>query len=378
VSSPARPILVTGGAGFIGQNLVRHLLQQTNSRIVILDALTYASNPTQLTPLMQDGRLSLVHGDIVDRELVKSLFDQYAFDTVLHLAAESHVDRSISAPDVFVRTNVLGTHNLLMCALENWQSRGVLDTARFVHVSTDEVFGDLDYTDPPFTENSPYRPSSPYSASKAASDHMARAYQRTYGLPVIVTNCSNNYGPCQHPEKLMPLMIIRCLEGKSLPVYGDGANVRDWLFVKDHCRAITLALSKGVPGGTYNIGGGTEQTNKNVVEKICDLIDRRFRDNPALAQRYPHCPAASGKSCRDLITFVTDRPGHDRRYAIDPSFAKGALGYVPEESFETGLLQTIDWYLENETWWRTAMSPNFHDWIRDNYGSRDTQPASHT
>jgi dTDP-glucose 4,6-dehydratase len=318
MSAIVNSLLITGGAGFIGQNFVAHLAKQVRARtIVVLDSLTYASNPTELERLIAEAQVVFVHGDICDESLVRSQFKRFKFNEVVHLAAESHVDRSIAYPDAFVRTNVIGTHVLLKCALEYWTTASTLSTSRFLHVSTDEVFGDLKSGDPAFTESSAYRPSSPYSATKAASDHLARAFQRTYGLPVIVTNCSNNYGPRQHPEKLIPLMIIRALEGKALPVYGDGLNRRDWLYVEDHCRALELGLQFGVPGESYNIGGGTEQTNIKVVETISTLIDEMFAGDASLARRYSNCPAARGIPCKSLISYVRDRPGHDRRYAID-------------------------------------------------------------
>ena len=366
-------LLVTGGAGFIGQNAVHHLAAKTGfGKIVVFDALTYAANPTSLEPLVAAKRVEIVHGTICDLDRIAALFKEHKFDAVAHFAAESHVDRSIAGPDAFVQTNVIGTYNLLKCALHDWDARGVLDKARFLHVSTDEVFGDLEPEEPAFTESSPYKPSSPYSATKAASDHLVRAYHRTFGLPAVITNCSNNYGPYQHPEKLIPLMIIHALEGKPLPVYGDGRNVRDWLFVGDHCRALELALTKGKPGETYNIGGGTEQPNIAVVRRICDLIDDAFARNGALKARYPNSPAAGGRSCATLITHVTDRLGHDRRYAINPSYAKQALGYEPQQSFESGLSRTVSWYVENESWWRRALTPGFSEWVTTNYGGRDT------
>jgi dTDP-glucose 4,6-dehydratase len=362
-------VLISGGAGFIGQNLVALLAGQSRPRtIVVLDALTYASNPTGLEQFITNRSIDFVRGDIADRLLVQGLFEKYNFDSVMHLAAESHVDRSIDNPDAFVRTNVLGTHVLLKCALEKWQTNGTLHSSRFLHVSTDEVFGDLGDNDPAFTEMSPYRPSSPYAATKAASDHLARAYERTFGLPVIVTNCSNNYGPLQHPEKLFPLVIIHALTGKKLPIYGDGLNKRDWLFVNDHCRALVLALERGSPGASYNIGGGTEQTNATVVQKLCATIDGLFTTDQSLAARYPSCPAASGGSCESLVSYVRDRPGHDRRYAIDSSWSKRTLGYAPQETFSSGLNRTVRWYLENEAWWRRALDSEFHEWVAKNYG----------
>lgn len=367
----SKTLLITGGAGFIGQNLVHHLIRHSpDTKLVVMDALTYAANPTSLQPLVGSGKLAFVHADITKLEDVAAIFSNYDINSIAHLAAESHVDRSIAGPDAFLETNIIGTYNLLKTALAHWQKHDRLEIARFLHVSTDEVFGDLGPEDPAFTEASPYRPSSPYSATKAASDHIARAYMKTYGLPVVVTNCSNNYGPFQHPEKLIPLMIIHALQGKSLPIYGDGANVRDWLYVKDHCRALTLALGRGTPGQTYNIGGGVEKTNKQVVEFICNHIDARFSDNAALAAQYPECPASTGTNCRSLMTYVRDRPGHDRRYAVNPAYAQQALGYAPDETFDSGLGQTVDWYIENQAWWHRAMSADFSDWLLKNYESQ--------
>jgi dTDP-glucose 4,6-dehydratase len=364
-------LLITGGAGFIGQNFVKHMVAKaSNRRIVVLDALTYASNPTLLQPMIESGAIDFVRGDIADRPVVQNLFDRYAIDAVAHLAAESHVDRSIADPDAFVRTNVTGTHVLLGCALAYWSASKAMDSARFLHVSTDEVFGDLGPDDPPFSETSPYRPSSPYSATKASSDHLARAYERTYELPVVITNCSNNYGPCQHPEKLIPLMIIHALEGKPLPIYGDGQNRRDWLFVEDHCRALALALERGEQGQTYAIGGGKELSNIEVVETLCRLIDQAFAADRSLARRFPACPSAANGTVSSLMTFVTDRPGHDRRYAVNCSFAQRSLGYSPSETFETGLARTVGWYLSNEAWWRRALDGGFRDWVNRNYGAR--------
>ena len=365
-------ILVTGGAGFIGQNFVHYLCRQPDmgrAKIVVLDNLTYAANPSSLDQLIADRRVELVCGNVGDRELVGKLFGDRAFDAVVHFAAESHVDRSISGPDCFVETNILGTYNLLKCALESWQTRRLLGSARFLHISTDEVFGDLEPDDPAFCERSPYRPSSPYSASKAASDHLVRAYHRTFGLPAIVTNCSNNYGPFQYPEKLIPLMIIHALNGKPLPIYGDGANVRDWLYVEDHCRALHAALVRAEPGASYTIGGASERTNRAVVEFLCDEIDRRVSGGD-LARQYPQCPASSGRSCRELIDFVTDRVGHDRRYAVNGELIRRELQFEPSVSFETGLARTVDWYLNNEAWWRRALSAGFASWVEQNYGHR--------
>lgn len=375
----SKTILLTGGAGFIGQNLVHHLLRESpECKLIIIDSLTYAANPASLQAPIESGQITFVRGDISELSNVRAIFELHPIEEVAHLAAESHVDRSIRGPDAFVETNILGTYNLLKCALDHWRSRSCLDRARFLHVSTDEVFGDLGPEEPPFTESSPYKPSSPYSATKAASDHLARAFCKTYGLPVIVTNCSNNYGPYQHPEKLIPLMILHALEGTGLPIYGDGSNIRDWLYVEDHCRAIALALDKGTAGETYNIGGGMEKSNREVVGEVCDLIDMRFRQDPSLAQKYPNCPSSTGDTCQSLITFVGDRPGHDRRYAINMDFACRKLQFRPRETFATGLLQTVDWYLENEAWCRQAMSPEHSVWLANNYGSRTSSaPIPH-
>jgi dTDP-glucose 4,6-dehydratase len=296
------------------------------------------------------------------------LFEDHKFARVAHLAAESHVDRSISDPEAFLQTNVLGTFTLLKAALDCWRTTAALGSARFLHVSTDEVYGSLGWTDPAFTEASPYRPNSPYAASKASSDHLVRAYVTTYGLPALITNCSNNYGPYQHPEKLIPLMIIHALEGKPLPVYGDGSNVRDWLHVSDHCDALLDVIERGRAGETYNVGGGNERNNRDVVGLICDTIDRAFAADPALASRFPSCPAASERSCRELISYVTDRPGHDHRYAIDASKLGGELGSRRSVDFESGLRETVRWYLDHEAWWRDVTSGAYKAWIDKNYG----------
>lgn len=327
-------ILVTGGAGFIGSNFVHHLVGTTGCRVVNLDLLTYAGNPESLEGLPEE-RHVFVHGDICDGALVRRLLEEYRPEAIVHFAAESHVDRSIDEPGAFVRTNVVGTQTLLDCALDYWQGGG--RDFRFVHVSTDEVYGTLGVDDPPFDENHRYAPNSPYAASKAAADHLARAWHRTYGLPVMITNCSNNYGPLQFPEKLIPLMLINALEGEPLPVYGDGRQRRDWLFVTDHCRAIERVLEAGQPGRVYNIGGDAEMTNLEVVHLLCDLLDERV---PADRPR------------RELIEFVTDRPGHDRRYAINAGRIHEELGWRPTVDFSGGLAQTVDWYLENRDWWQ--------------------------
>ena len=340
-------ILVTGGAGFIGSAVVRMLVRD-GKRVINLDKLTYAGNPESLKVIANATNHRLVEGDILDSGLVLSLLREEQVDGIMHLAAESHVDRSIDGPGAFVETNVVGTFRLLDAALEYWRGlEGAKREAfRFHHISTDEVFGDLDFDDSLFSEETPYAPSSPYSASKAASDHFVRAWHETYGLPVVLSNCSNNYGPYHFPEKLIPLVILNALEGKPLPVYGTGENVRDWLFVDDHARALITVLTTGKLGESYNIGGNQERTNLQVVEAICDALDERR-------------PLEDGSSRGDLITFVTDRPGHDRRYAIDASKIERELGWTPEESFESGLAKTIDWYLDNEWWWGPIRSGKY-------------------
>jgi dTDP-glucose 4,6-dehydratase len=364
-------VLITGGAGFIGQNLVHAWrAARPDDRLVIVDAMTYAANVRSLEPLIADRSIVYVKGDIGDAPLMRRLFDEHKFTRVAHLAAESHVDRSIVDPEAFLQTNVLGTFNLLKAALDAWRSWGMIDRARFLHVSTDEVYGSLELTDPAFSESSPYRPNSPYAASKAASDHLVRAYVTTYGMPALITNCSNNYGPYQHPEKLVPLMIIHALEGKPLPIYGDGSNIRDWLHVSDHCDALMAVIERGRIGETYNVGGGNEKNNADVVGLICDTLDRAFAADKKLASRFPSCPAAAGNSCRSLITYVTDRPGHDHRYAIDAGKLARELGKRCSVGFETGLEQTVRWYLDQENWWRDVTSGAYKAWIDKNYGFR--------
>lgn len=331
--------LITGGAGFIGSCLVRQIIaEEPTARVVTLDKLTYAGNLDSLQPVMSDSRHRFVQGDVADAALVGELLRTERPDAVIHLAAESHVDRSIDGPADFVQTNVVGTFTMLDAARDYWRPLGAEAKAsfRFLHVSTDEVFGSLG-DEGAFTETTPYSPRSPYSASKAASDHLVRAYFHTYGLPTLITNCSNNYGPHQFPEKLIPLMILNALEGKPLPVYGDGLNVRDWLFVEDHCRALRLVAERGVPGETYNIGGDSERANLDVVKLICRLVDHLRPD-------LPHFP------CESLVSFVADRPGHDRRYAIDAAKIGRELGWTPQRSFEEGLAATVAWYLENSEW----------------------------
>ena len=332
-------ILVTGGAGFIGSALVRHLIQNTSYQVLILDKLTYAGNLASLKNVSGSERYSFDQADICDREALDRILSQFQPDAVMHLAAESHVDRSIDGPAAFVETNVVGTYTLLEACRAFWSGlEGTKrDAFRFHHISTDEVFGDLEGPDSLFTEDTPYAPSSPYSASKASSDHFVRAWGRTYGLPILITNCSNNYGPYHFPEKLIPLVIINALHGKPLPVYGNGQQVRDWLFVEDHARALLKVLEEGTVGETYNIGGHNERTNLEVVEAICALLDQL---EPRGA---PHS---------DLIAFVSDRPGHDLRYAIDASKIERELGWIPEETFESGLRKTVEWYLASKDWWR--------------------------
>jgi dTDP-glucose 4,6-dehydratase len=341
-------LLVTGGAGFIGGNFVHYWnAQHPEDRLVVLDALTYAGNRSTLT----GSTAELVVGDIRDTALVESLLRDHDIDTIVHFAAESHVDRSISGPDAFIETNILGTNSLLKAARAVWLS-GSGQPHRFHHISTDEVFGSLGPQDPAFSETTPYAPNSPYSASKAASDHLVRAYHHTYGLEVTTSNCSNNYGPYQYPEKLIPLFLLNALHGRNLPIYGDGMNVRDWLHVEDHCRGIEACLVNGKPGETYNIGGGAELPNLEVIAAICREVDRAFAEFEGLSARFPDAPAASGEATECLKTFVTDRAGHDRRYAIDETKARAELGYVPTHGFDAGLRQTLRWYLDNEAWWR--------------------------
>jgi len=361
-------LLVTGGAGFIGANFVSYWRRlRPSDRIVILDALTYAGNFESVASLCDDDVCRFVRGDICDAAAVATLFKKYDFDLVVNFAAESHVDRSIYASQVFTRTNVQGTHTLLDAALAAW--RPSFQRRRFHHISTDEVFGSLGPHDPPFTETSRYDPKSPYAASKAASDFLVRAYSHTHGLPVVITNCSNNYGPYQFPEKLIPLMIMNALAGEQLPIYGDGGNVRDWLFVEDHCAAIGLVLQHGRLGETYNIGGGQEMANIDLVRLLCDEIDRRFATDRNLAVRFPACPAAKGNSTRALMRFVKDRPGHDRRYAICADKLAHELGFCAQTPLAKGLSLTVDWYVNNEDWWRSIVSGAYREWIALQYGA---------
>ena len=343
-------ILITGGAGFIGSAVVRHILENTEHEIINIDALTYAGNLETLPGAEDSARYQFSHTDICDFPAIQAIFQSFRPDAVMHLAAESHVDRSIDGPGQFIQTNVVGTYNMLEAAREYWQSleKPAAETFRFHHISTDEVYGDLFGTEALFTENTSYDPSSPYSASKASSDHLVRAWCRTYGLPVLVTNCSNNYGPYHFPEKLIPHVILNALEGKSLPVYGDGQQIRDWLYVEDHARALVKGLEEGEIGETYNIGGHNEKTNLSVVESICELLEELAPQKPEQVAHY-----------RDLITFVKDRPGHDQRYAIDASKIDKELGWVPQEDFDSGLRKTVRWYLDNKAWWQRVLDGTY-------------------
>ncbi|MEW6715883.1 MAG: dTDP-glucose 4,6-dehydratase [Chloroflexota bacterium] len=354
-------VLITGGAGFIGSNFVRYLLKaEPGVHIINLDALTYAGSLENLKHLPDPGRHTFVHGNICDRELVDDLLRKHEIDTIVHFAAESHVDRSIVGPAQFIQTNVMGTFTLLEAARQAWLEEGTqpVGKVRFHHISTDEVFGSLAPDDPPFSETTPYAPNSPYAASKAASDHLVRAYGHTYGLPTTLSNCSNNYGPYQFPEKLVSLVILNALKGQPLPIYGDGGQIRDWLFVEDHCEAIYMVLRDGSIGETYNVGGNNQPTNLRVVHWICEILDE-------LAPDSPHTPHSS------LIRYVTDRPGHDRRYAMDIHKISHELGWKPKHSLETGLLATVNWYLANPEWVRAIQQKEaYQQWLERNYAQR--------
>lgn len=360
IGNISSPLLVTGGAGFIGSNFVlRHLRDGSACPVVTLDALTYAGNPHNLAAVKDDPRHTLVQGDILDRGLVQQLLREHRPRAVVHFAAESHVDRSILGPGAFLKTNIDGTFNLLECAREFYATlQGEeRDRFRFLHVSTDEVYGTLEPGDPAFHEETPFAPNSPYAASKASSDHLVRAWHHTYGLPTLITNCSNNYGPFQFPEKLIPLVIGNALAGRPLPVYGDGQQVRDWLYVEDHCSAIETVLGRGTVGETYNVGGNNQQANLHVVQTICSLLDEL---------------APANQPYEEQITFVTDRPGHDRRYAIDARKIQGELEWFPAQDFATGLRRTVEWYLANQPWVDNVTSGAYRDWIDTNYGGRIT------
>lgn len=352
-------ILVTGGAGFIGSNFVLQWCAQHAESVITLDALTYAGNLANLASLEGNAQHRFVCGNICDTELLTRLFTEHRPRAVVHFAAESHVDRSIVGPEAFVETNVVGTFRLLEAARHYWQTLPETEKAafRFLHVSTDEVYGTLGPNDPAFSETTPYAPNSPYSASKAASDHMVRAYHHTYGLPVLTTNCSNNYGPFHFPEKLIPLMIVNALAGKPLPVYGDGQQIRDWLYVEDHCAAIRRVLEAGQLGETYNVGGWNEKANLDIVHRVCELLDELQ-------------PRTDGLSYKTQITHVTDRPGHDRRYAIDARKIERELGWKPAETFETGIRKTVEWYLANQTWVAGVLDGSYRDWLQQQYGAQ--------
>jgi dTDP-glucose 4,6-dehydratase len=341
----SKTFLVTGGAGFIGSAVIRELIRNTEHKVVNVDKLTYAGNLESLREVSDNSRYHFEKVDICDAAEVERLFNQYQPDVVMHLAAESHVDRSIDGPAEFINTNIVGTYTLLEAARKYWQEQGKSEGFRFHHISTDEVYGDLHGSDDLFTESTPYAPSSPYSASKASSDHLVRAWHRTYDLPTVLTNCSNNYGPYHFPEKLIPLMILNALDGKPLPVYGDGSQVRDWLYVEDHARALLKVATEGKVGETYNIGGHNEKKNITVVRLICELLEELVPEKPASVTSYT-----------DLITFVDDRPGHDLRYAIDASKIEKELGWVPAETFESGMRKTVKWYLENKSWWQPLLA----------------------
>ncbi|MEZ8028399.1 dTDP-glucose 4,6-dehydratase [Enterovibrio norvegicus] len=343
-------ILVTGGAGFIGSAVVRYIVEHTNDCVVNLDKLTYAGNLESLGSVSNDPRYTFEQGDICDRDFVEQVFVTHRPDVIMHLAAESHVDRSIDGPSEFIQTNVIGTYTLLEASRAYWTELKPVQKAafRFHHISTDEVYGDLDSTEDLFTETTSYSPSSPYSASKASSDHLVRAWHRTFGLPTLVTNCSNNYGPYHFPEKLIPLMILNALEGKPLPIYGNGQQIRDWLYVDDHAQALYKVVTEGKVGETYNVGGRNEKSNIDVVHQICDLLEELV-PKPAGIARY-----------RDLIIHVKDRPGHDVRYAIDASKIEKDLGWLPNESFETGIRKTVEWYLSNKEWWQRVLDGSYN------------------
>ncbi|EPG7298818.1 MULTISPECIES: dTDP-glucose 4,6-dehydratase [Klebsiella pneumoniae complex] len=343
-------IIVTGGAGFIGSAVVRHIINETKDEVLVIDSLTYAGNLESLASVSKNPRFSFEQINICDKNGLDCIIKKFKPDSIMHLAAESHVDRSIDGPAAFIETNIVGTYTLLESVRQYWNqlTNEAKSSFRFHHISTDEVYGDLHGTDDLFTESTPYAPSSPYSASKASSDHLVRAWHRTYGLPTIVTNCSNNYGPYHFPEKLIPLIILNALEGKSLPVYGNGGQIRDWLYVEDHARALYKVVTEGLVGETYNIGGHNEQKNIDVVNKICELLEELVPQKPEGVSNYS-----------DLITYVTDRPGHDMRYAIDAKKIFDELGWKPEETFDTGLRKTVLWYLNNENWWRRVKDGSY-------------------
>lgn len=353
-------VLITGAAGFIGANFTHYWLKNhPNDHVIALDALTYAGNTWNLVDVWERENFTFAHGDICDQVLVEKLLQEHSIRTIVHFAAESHVDRSITGPDAFIDSNIVGTHSLLKAAKKRWLDIDSALPHRFHHVSTDEVYGTLGPQDPAFSETTPYAPNSPYAASKAASDHLVRAYHHTYGLNVTTSNCSNNYGPYHFPEKLIPLCLLNILYGKPLPIYGDGTQIRDWLHVEDHCRGIDLVIEQGRTGETYNIGGNNEWTNIDTVKLLCQLVDDLFVQDTALVTRFPACPAAKGQACASLIEFVTDRPGHDTRYAIDASKIMSELGYEPKAGFAEGLSSTVAWYLNNEAWWKKIQDGSY-------------------
>ncbi|MHB0887718.1 dTDP-glucose 4,6-dehydratase [Acidithiobacillus sp.] len=375
-TDPATPhspqhLLVTGGAGFIGANFCHYWLRQhPDNTLIVLDALSYAGNRHSLTDLEPLAGFRFVHGDINDTDLVMAILREHAVDTLVHFAAESHVDRSIHDPDAFIRANILGTHSLLRAARAVWldSPRGPAPH-RFHQISTDEVYGTLDPADPPFTENTPYAPNSPYAASKAAADHLVRSYQHTYGLRTTTSNCSNNYGPFHFPEKLIPLVIVNILHGRPLPIYGDGRQIRDWLYVEDHCRGIEWILRQGQEGESYNIGGRNEWANIDIVRLICQHMDAAFAQDPGLAQRFPAAAPAQGQPSVSLIHHVQDRPGHDRRYAINADKIARTLGFTPRTDFATGIAHTIRWYLDHPAWWQGVMDGSYQQWLDTQYGA---------
>ena len=355
-----RRMLVTGAAGFIGANFVRYVRQQyPEDHVVIVDALTYAGNTKNLDGLLNE-QCQLVASDINNTELMEKLLREKNLNTIVHFAAESHVDRSITGPDAFIEANIMGTYSLLKAARQVWQvEEQAIEDHRFHHVSTDEVYGTLSLDDPAFVESTAYAPNSPYSASKASSDFLVRSYHHTYGLNVTTSNCSNNYGPYHFPEKLIPLVILNILHGRSLPIYGDGKNIRDWLYVEDHAQGIDLVLNQGTVGETYNIGGCNEWTNIDIVNLVCSLLDKRFSQSSELREAYPASPASQGERSDSLITYVKDRAGHDFRYAIDTKKIEDELGYKPRVTFEVGIEKTIDWYLANPEWWQAVLDGSY-------------------
>lgn len=364
----SKSLLVTGGAGFIGANFVHYWLQKhPEDKVLVVDVLTYAGNLENLKAVETHPQFSFAKADICDTDLMESLLREHKVDTLVHFAAESHVDRSITGPDAFIETNILGTYSLLKAAKKVWLDGGDVLPHRFHHVSTDEVYGTLSAEDPAFTEDTAYAPNSPYSASKAASDHLVRAYHHTYGLEVTTSNCSNNYGHFHFPEKLIPLVITNILFDKPLPIYGDGQQIRDWLYVEDHALGIDLVLQKGKVGENYNIGGHNEWANIDIVKTISKLLEEEFASNAKWAGKYPEAKAAIAGNTESLITYVTDRLGHDRRYAIDASKTTLELGYKPQESFESGIRKTVLWYLENDSWWAAVMDGSYREWVSQQY-----------